>query len=102
MSGVGPRESDIKAALKEQGFKPSASLMAPPDLPDHFRVYWTAFIDLLGEPRGSNGMIPWTAIQQYASQDTIRTPVDLLKTVVWNLDYQLKLWWKANPPEANE
>jgi len=61
-------------------------------------VYWTAFMDLLSEPRGQNGMIPWTAIRQY-SHDA-KVPVDDLKAVVWALDSQLRAWWRANPQQA--
>lgn len=62
-------------------------------------MYWTAFMDLLSEPRGHNGMIPWTAVRQYSID--ARIPVDDLKAVIWNLDSQLRAWWKANPQQAD-
>jgi hypothetical protein len=70
----------------------------PTELPDEYRIYWTAFIDLIScRPPGGKAMIPWTAIQQFASTQGI--PVDELKTVIWSLDHQLREWWKAQEPD---
>lgn len=66
---------------------------------DEYRVFWTAFMDLLSEPRGRNDMIPWTAIRLYSNDVTV--PVDDLKAVIWALDSQLRAWWKANPQQAD-
>ena len=92
--GISKNRTKIARALAEQGRDVPQHLHGEPLKPE-FSFYWRAFIEL--RTCAADGLIPWTAIDQYANRFRVRYS-DIFLEVIRGLESYLNEHRPDPPP----